>query len=108
MVRFEDTHGRSLTREGYFAQVADLIVAIRAARAAFESGPAAPGEWHAFGKALRSGIRAGATPSRLIEETKSWASGWWRRADFANQKWSEQQTKPFGGRRSVPPNRGVG
>ena len=85
VVDFQDSAGRSLPRDDYFREVADLIVAIRVARVAWQSGPCHHGEWFAFAKALRSRIRGGATPQVLIEETESWSAGWWRRA--APAKW---------------------
>jgi hypothetical protein len=82
MVDFQDSTGRSLPRDDYFAQVVDLVIAIRVARVAWEPGPRAHGEWFAFAKALRSGIRNGVTLPVLIEEARSWTAGWWRRARF--------------------------
>jgi len=95
MVEFENIGSRPLPREArgyrdadaddFFRDATELIIAVRLARMAWECGLAAPGELHAFTQALRSGIRNGVTLPALIEETQSWASGWWRRAAAA--KW---------------------
>jgi hypothetical protein len=84
-MEFQDSHGRPLLRDDYFRDIVDLIVSIRIARVAWQTGLAAPGEWFAFGQMLRSGIRNGVTLPTLIEETESWTSGWWKRAAAA--KW---------------------
>lgn len=89
MVEFQNISPRPLPREArgyrdeddFWRDAAALVIAVRFARAAFESGPCLRGEWHAFGQALRSGIRNGATVPKLIEEVTSWSCGWWRRSE---------------------------
>lgn len=95
MVEFQNISPRPLPREArgyrdeddFWRDAAALVIAVRLARVAWEAGPCHPGEWHAFAQALRSGARAGATVPKLIEEARSWAAGWWRRAHFVNQRW---------------------
>ncbi len=87
MVQFQDNAGRSLPRDDYFREVAELIVAIRIARVAWEAGPCHHGEWHAFATQVRSALRSGTSLPFVIADIRTWASGWWRRAHFINQRW---------------------
>ena len=86
-MEFQDTHGRSVPRDAYYGEIADLIITIRAARAAWETGTAQRGEWHAFATQLRAALRAGTSLPVLTADVASWAAGWWRRAHFVNEKW---------------------
>jgi hypothetical protein len=103
VVEFQNIRPRPLPRayrdaDDFFRDLADLVIALRVARAAWESGPAALGEWHAFGQALRSALWAGTSLPMLIEEAQSWSAGWWRRA-FLPSNDERNGTGPWGGRR---------
>jgi len=89
MIEFQNIRSRPLPREArgyrdadaadFFRDATDLIIAVRIARVAWEAGPAGLGEWHAFGKALRSALRAGTSLPVLTADAASWAAVWWQR-----------------------------
>jgi len=91
MVDFEFEGGyanlpRVARRRGYrdvdrlVADSADLLLAVRAARTAFEAARASIAEWDAFAAVIRRHQAAAAPLRTLIAETQSRAAAWWRRA----------------------------
>lgn len=66
--------------DDYYGSLADLVIAIRLARSAWEAGPRQHGEWFAFSTEIRSALRAGASLPMLIERTQERTAHWWQRA----------------------------
>jgi hypothetical protein len=95
MVQFENISPRPLPREArayrdeddFFRDVVDFVVTLRAARAAWQCGPAIAGEWHAFRVHLHQALRSGTSLTVMIEDARNWGIGWWRRSHFINQAW---------------------
>jgi hypothetical protein len=64
----------------FYRDHADLIIEIRNCRLAHAAAHARVAEWNQFAAQIRRGQRVGSPISTLIAETRSWASGWWKRA----------------------------
>jgi hypothetical protein len=74
---FSDDHYRNLT---------DLLLGIRDARLAWQAAKAKAGEWDALAREIKRGHHGGAPLHTMIDETQSWAAGWWRRANARNHR----------------------
>ena len=92
MVDFEFADGyaklpRDARQRGYhdvdqfIADSAELIIALRDARAAFETAEGKEREWISFSREIHRAQRGDAPLDVMIAEAQSWAAGWWRRAN---------------------------
>lgn len=78
--------------DSFYRDCADLILAVRGARAAFEAaqGRIATWEWESFAREIHRAKRGGAPLDVMIAEAESWASGWWKRANARYSRADEQ------------------
>ena len=79
--------------DAYYRDLADLLLAVRDARTAFEAARAKAEEWNTFAAAIRRGQRTAAPLPTLIDEARSRSAGWWRRAHARNHSPAEEQTR---------------
>jgi hypothetical protein len=66
--------------DDHYRDIADLLIGLRDARAAWHAAEAGVHEWEIFSLEIRGGQRASAPLATLIDLAQTWAVGWWRRA----------------------------
>lgn len=72
--------------DDHYRDLADLLLSIRDARAAWQAAHAKVAEWDNFAGEIRRGQRAAAPLHTLIDKAASWASGWRRRANARHER----------------------
>jgi hypothetical protein len=72
--------------DDHYAALSDLLFSLRDAKAAWQAARAKPGEWDALAREIKRGHHGGAPLHTMIDETQSWAAGWWRRANARHER----------------------
>jgi hypothetical protein len=80
--------------DNHYADITDLLLQIRDARLAWQAARAGVAEWEGLSDEILRAWRAAAPLHVLIDETKSWSVGWWRRADMLARKARETAKTP--------------
>ncbi len=66
--------------DDHYRDIADLLIGLRDARAAWRAAEAGVHEWEIFSLEIRGGQRAATPLATLIDLAQTWAVGCWRRA----------------------------